>query len=359
MSSVEPGMSSVEPGMSQFERELREQPDALARLLVRGRSQAGALGDRIRRFDPRFVLIAARGSSDNAARYAGYLFGTRHGLVTALAIPSLVTRYRSALRLDNALVFGVSQSGQSPDIVGTIEHARRQGALTIALTNDVDSPLAEVADASLSLEAGEERAVAASKTYSNEVLAFAMLSAAIARDAAAWDDLAKLPDAVRQTVAVSANVRESVWRFRNTAGVAVVGRGFNVGTAHEIALKTMEMTYIMAQSFALPDFLHGPVAMMDENLPTIVIATDGAIVGDMIEFIEVARRRDVPLIAISDRDEVLAAVDVPLRVMGDIPEWLSPLTAIVPGQFWALALAGARGLSPDHPRGLSKVTATE
>ena len=352
-------MSSVELGRSQFERELREQPDALARLLALGRPPAGVLGDRIRCFGPRFVLIAARGSSDNAARYASYLFGSRHGLVTALAIPSLVTRYHSALRLDSALVFGVSQSGQSPDIVGTIEHARRQGALTIALTNDVHSPLAEAAEACLSLEAGEERAVAASKTYSNEVLAFAMLSAALGRDEAAWDELAKLPDAVRQTVALSASVREAVWRFQNAPGVAVVGRGFNVSTAHEIALKTMEMTYIMAQPFALPDFLHGPAAMMDRNLPTIVIATDGAIVGDMIEFIEVARRRQVPLIAISDREDVLAAVDVPLRVVGDVPEWLSPLTAIVPGQFWALALAAARGLSPDHPRGLSKVTETE
>ena len=189
-----------EPGASQFERELREQPDALARLLTRGRSRAEALGDRIRAFQPRFLMMAARGSSDNAARYANYLFGVRHGLVTASASPSLVTRYGSRLRLDDALVCGVSQSGQSPDIVATVEHAREQGALTIAVTNAIDSPLAQAADCCLPLEAGDERAVAASKTYTNELLAFAMLSAAISRDSAAWDEIAELPAAVGQTI---------------------------------------------------------------------------------------------------------------------------------------------------------------
>ena len=346
------------PGTSQFERELREQPDALARLLSRGRTTVDALGDRIRAFAPRFLLMAARGSSDNAARYANYLFGVRHGLVTASASPSLVTRYGSTLKLDDALVCGVSQSGQSPDIVATVEHARTQGALTIAVTNDVESPLAQAADCCLPLEAGEERAVAASKTYTNELLAFAMLSAALSRDPAVWEEIAALPDAVRQTIAAW-SAPSDVTRFRDVRGFAVLGRGFNISTAHEIALKTMEMTYSIAHPFALPDFLHGPVAMMDSKLPVIVVATTGAIVHDMIEFIDVARRRHAPLIVISDRDDALAAADVPLRVAGAVGEWLSPITAIVPGQLWALALAEARGLSPDSPRGLSKVTETE
>jgi glucosamine--fructose-6-phosphate aminotransferase (isomerizing) len=352
-------MSAGERRDSQFEREVLEQPEALERLLSRGRAHVDALGDRIRSFRPRFVVIAARGSSDNAARYAMYLFGVRHGLATALASPSLVTRYRSTLRLDEALVCGVSQSGQSPDIVATVEHARRQGALTITLTNDTNSPLAQVADDCLALEAGEERAVAASKTYTNELLAFAMLSAAINRDAAAWDELAVLPDAVRETVAVGRSTADAVKRFRDAKSFAVLGRGFNMSTAHEIALKTMEMTYSLAHPFALPDFLHGPVAMMDSNLPIIVVATEGAIVEDIIEFFDTAHKRKAPLIVISNRDDALLAADVPLRVARTIPEWLSPVGAIVPGQFWALALAEARGLSPDSPRGLTKVTETE
>ena len=352
-------MSTSTHGGSQFEREVSEQPDALAHLLTRGRSHADALGDRIRSFKPRFVVIAARGSSDNAARYAMYLFGVRHGLATALASPSLVTRYRSTLRLDEALVCGVSQSGQSPDIVATVEHARRQGALTISLTNDVNSPLAQVADDCMALEAGEERAVAASKTYTNELLAFAMLSAAINRDGAAWDELATVPDAVRRTIADGRCTVDAVRRFHDVRSFAVVGRGFNMSTAHEIALKTMEMTYSVAHPFALPDFLHGPVAMMDSHLPIVVVATEGMIVEDIIEFFDVAHSRKAPLIVISNRDDALAAADVPLRVARDLPEWLSPMVAIVPGQFWALALAQARGLSPDAPRGLTKVTETE
>ena len=344
---------------TQFETELRQQPAALAQLLARGRPAAQALGEQIRRFAPRFVLIAARGSSDNAARYANYVFGVRHGLAAVLASPSLITRYQSSLRLDEALVFGVSQSGQSPDIVATVEHAKRQGALTIALTNDGASPLARVAGACLPLEAGEERAVAASKTYSNELLAFAMLSAAIAGDDAAWSEVAQLPAAVQRTVEQSATAVDRVLPFRHARGFVVIGRGFNISTACEIALKTMEMTYIMAQPFALPDFLHGPIAMLDRDLPTLVVAMDGAITADMIEFFAVVRQRQSTLIIISDRDDVLSYADVPLRVPAGVPEWLSPLVAIVPGQFWALGLASARGLSPDHPRGLSKVTETE
>lgn len=347
---------------SRFEQELREQPEALARLLARGRSEVEDLGDRIRRFAPRFVLIAARGSSDNAARYAGYVFGIRHGLVAALASPSLVTRYHASLGLAEALAIGVSQSGQSPDIVATIEHARRQGAMTIALTNDLVSPLARAADAGLSIEAGDERAVPATKTYTNEVLAFAMLSAAMCGDPGAWEDLARIPDAVHQTITLIDGLPE-LHRFvrsvREAPSFTVIGRSYNIGTAYEIALKTMELTYRMAQPFALPDFFHGPMAMLDQGLPAIVIGTEGPVVEDMKEFIEIARGRDVRLAAISDRDDVLAAVELPLRVAGGMPDWLSPLTAVVPGQFWALELALARGLSPDEPRGLSKVTETE
>jgi glucosamine--fructose-6-phosphate aminotransferase (isomerizing) len=351
-------MSDERPS-SLFEQEVRQQPEALARLLARGRPGVDALGDRIRRFQPRLVVIAARGSSDNAARYATYLFGARHGLVTALASPSLVTRYHATLRLNDAVVFGVSQSGQSPDIVATVEHAANQGALTIALTNDVESPLAAAAQACLYLDAGEERAVAASKTYTNELLGFAMLSAAIGSDPRAWDELAAVPDAVRATVALAGASQAQVASFSEVPGFAVIGRGFNAATAHEVALKTMEITYLMTQAFALPDFMHGPVAMLDSRLPTIVIAPGGVHTADMLDFLGVVRRRGGHAIVISDRAEVLSAGDVPLPMAEGLPEWLSPLSAIVPGQFWALALAHARGVSPDRPRGLSKVTETE
>ena len=352
-------MTDPRQNVSQYETEIRQQPEALRRLLSRSRPVAEDLGRRIEEFKPKFVVIAARGSSDNAARYANYLFGVHHGLVTALASPSLITRYQSTLQLDEALAIGVSQSGRSPDIVAMVEHAGQQGALTIALTNDTESPLANVASACLPLEAGDEKAVAATKTYSNQLASFAMLSAAIRNDVRAWAELEAMPEAVTRTIDIMSTAATGAQSFKASPTLAVIGRGFNISTAHEIALKVMELTYAMAQPFPLPDFMHGPIAMLDSNLPAMVIATHGAITADMMEFFSVARERGVKLIVVSDREDVLSQAALPLRVAPDVPEWLSPLVAVVPGQFWALELAISRGLSPDKPRGLSKVTETE
>jgi len=344
--------------MSQVETEIREQPDVLARLLREGRGRADEIAARIRERSPRYVVIAARGSSDNAARYAQYLFGAHNRLPVCLATPSLFTLYESGPALAGALVVGVSQSGRSPDIVAVLEAARRDGSLTVAITNEPGSPLANAAEHVLPLGAGPERAVAATKTYTASLGALAMLSAALDADAARARELAQLPALVAATLDENAGLDDKVARYRYAEQFVVVGRGFNYSTAFEIALKMKETSYIVAEPYSPADLLHGPVAMIDKGFPALVVAPSGRVLPDLASLMGTLDERRAELVAVSDDAGVLARARVGLRLPPGIPEWLSPLAAVVPGQLWAAALARARGLDPDRPRGLSKVTET-
>ncbi len=198
---------------SLFEAEIHEQPAALLRLLQEGRAEASVIAAAVRAFAPRFVMVAARGSSDNAARYAQYLFGVRNRLAVGLAAPSLFTQYDAAPSLEGALVLGISQSGQSPDIVEVLHRARSQGALTVAITNDPVAPLAEAAEHRLPLRAGKERAVAATKTYTTQLLALAMLSAAMEGSAAVWEEIEALPEQVGETIELNQRLDDSAARL--------------------------------------------------------------------------------------------------------------------------------------------------
>jgi glucosamine--fructose-6-phosphate aminotransferase (isomerizing) len=339
-----------------FEAELREQPAVLARLLET-RPRVEALAGRIRERSPRFAVLAARGSSDNAARYAQYLFGIENGLVAALATPSVFTHYGARPALADALVMGVSQSGQSPDIVEVVREGRRQGALTLAVTNEAGSPLAGAAELVLPIEAGVERAVAATKTYTAQLVALAMLSAAWKRDDRAWAELRALPDQVAATLEANQAAIPSASRLREHSRLVVVGRGYNLSTAFEITLKVKETSGVLAHGYSSADFLHGPMAVLDRSLPVMAVSP-GRAFDDLDGVAALARGQGAPVIAISDRPDVLAAADVPLPLPAEVPEWLSPVVAVVPGQLWALGFSLARGLQPDAPRGLTKVTYT-
>lgn len=343
-----------------FDREVREQPEALRRLLARGRDQAEAIAEAIRAAEPNLIVIVARGSSGNAGVYAKYLLGMRNGFPVALAAPSMFTLYQQPPRLDRAVVIGISQSGQSADIVTVEEAARRQGALTVAITNDPESPLAAAADYCLPLHAGPEHAVAATKTYTNQVMALALLSTALrGEDAAAdWEALAALPAAAEATLSLNTEIAERVERFRDADCFAVIGRGYNLATAHEIALKIKETTYTMAHSYSAADFLHGPVAMVEPGFPVLLIAPSGATLDNTAGLLSLLEERGAEVITISDEEELLARARTPLPLPTGVPEWLTPVIAVMPGQRWAGALAAARGLDPDQPRGLSKVTVT-
>jgi glucosamine--fructose-6-phosphate aminotransferase (isomerizing) len=345
--------------MSYLEQEILEQPEVLERLLEQERGTVEAVAQAIRERAPRFMVLAARGSSDNAARYGQYLLGAVNGLPVALATPSLFTLYRRPPCLADALVVAVSQSGQSPDIVAVVEEGRRQGALTLAVTNDPTSPLARAAEWVVPLHAGAERSVAATKTYTASLLALGMISAALAGDEEMFAALRTVPEAIRQVVSSAQTVCRASERYRYMEACVVVSRGYNYATAYEIALKLKELTYVLAEPYSSADFQHGPVALVEKGFPVIAIVPEGAVTAEMVDFLRRLREREAELVVISAREEVLSLAQTPLPLPEGIPEWLSPMVAVVPGQLFALGLTQARGLDPDQPRGLQKVTRTE
>jgi glucosamine--fructose-6-phosphate aminotransferase (isomerizing) len=338
-------------------QEIHQQPDVLRRLLTHQADTISQLAAEIKTRQISHVIIAGRGTSDNAGRYAQYLLGAVNGIIVTLTTPSLFTIYRQPPRLGNSLVLGISQSGKSPDIVAVLAEARRQGALTAAITNIPDSDLAQEGDVVISLQAGEERAVAATKTYTSELATIAMLSAALANDAAMTAALQQMPAAV-DTILRQTDVAQIIQRYRYMRACAVIGRGYNYATAFELALKLKELTYTTAEPYSSADFMHGPLALVEHGFPAIVIAPTGAPLPEIHAFIHTLKARNAEIMAISDDPATLALAEVPVALPGGIPEWLSPLAAIVPGQLLAMHLAHIRHYNPDEPRGIQKVTET-
>jgi glucosamine--fructose-6-phosphate aminotransferase (isomerizing) len=342
---------------SAFQQEIAEQPEALARLLLEGREAVDDCAERVRRFDPEWVVIAARGTSDNAARYAQYLLGAQNRLGVGLAIPSLFTLYEKPPRLDRALTIGISQSGQSPDVVSVVEETRRQGGATLCITNDTASPLASAAESCIPILAGLERSVAATKTYSNQLMALAMLSTALSSDQKRWEELQQVPSAVGQALQMNSNQRVSTL-FLEASKFLILGRGYNYSTAFEIALKIKETSYVLAEPYSIADLLHGPMAMIEADLPIMIVAPSGRAAEAAPEYLTQLKQRGARMIVLSDCSDLLELAESTLPLPQGIPEWLSPMVAIAPGQLWAKALAEAKGLDPDAPRGLSKITLT-
>jgi len=345
--------------MSSFlQHEIHEQPQILEGLIEAEGDRIARIAGELRRRDYRYAVIAARGTSDNAATYGKYLFATMNRLAVGLATPSLFTLYHSPPDLSAALVIGISQSGQSTDIVEVVAEARRQGAPTLAITNDGDSPLADAAEHVILLHAGQERSVAATKTYTAQLTALAMLAVALSGDEAQWDTIRALPEAVASTLTLEDIVQEGVERYRFMAHCAVIGRGYNYATAFEIALKLKELAYVVAQPYSSADFLHGPIALVAEGFPVLVIAPRGGTYPHVHQLAHDLQASGAELIAISDAEEVLALAKRPLALPAAVPEWLSPVVCVVPGQLFACYLTLARGYDLDRPRGLHKVTVT-
>jgi glucosamine--fructose-6-phosphate aminotransferase (isomerizing) len=344
--------------MSWLEAELREQPEALRRLLERQAEAARSAARLFRRRDIRYLLIASRGSSSNVARYAQYLLGRAHRVPVMFATPSLYTIYNQPPRLDGGLVIGISQSGASPDVVAVLAEAREQGRPTLALTNDDASPLAKTAEAVLPLEAGEEHAVAATKTYVNSLGAVALLFAETANDAAARTELAGMPDALARQIDLSLDEAPPLDEYRDAVGLTVVARGVNYGTGYEIALKIRELSGLVTEAYSPADLMHGPIAAIQPGWPVVVVAPSGPARPSVEEIVPPLRARGARLVAISDVRAVLRRARTKLLLGPGVPEWLSPLTAVVPGQVTALRLTQLRGLDLDHPAGLRKVTLT-
>jgi len=339
--------------------EILEQPVCLERLLSSQRINVEEIAAEIQARDIQFAFLAARGTSDNAGRYANYLWGAMNGLPLALATPSLFTYYQQPPRLKNALVVGVSQSGQSPDIVSVLEEGQRQGNLTLAITNEPDSPLARYADFVLDIQAGPELAVAATKTYTTELMGIAMLSTALARDTKRWEALERVAGWVEQALEQDTHIQSAAQRYRYMGQCVVLGRGFNYATAFEWALKLKELTYVEAEPYSSADFQHGPVAMVARGFPVMAVLPTGKVYDSMMKLLKhLEDDLQAELVVISNAPDALSMAQVPFTIPDDVPEWLSPLIGIVPAQLFAYHLTRAKGFDVDQPRSISKVTET-
>jgi glucosamine--fructose-6-phosphate aminotransferase (isomerizing) len=262
--------------------------------------------------------------------------------------------------MDDALVVAVSQSGQSPDIVSVLESGRRQGAITVAITNDVNSPLAQTAEFNIDMRAGREYSVAASKSYTASLMGLAMLSAALNGSEAQFEALARVPGFVAEVIDGEAvQILRRAERYRYADACVVLSRGYNYATAFEIALKLKEMTYILAEPYSSADFRHGPVALVEAGFPVVAVVPDGVVTAEMVELVSEMRERGAELIVASANSDALGMAQTPLVLPAGIPEWVSPIVAVVPGQLFALGVALAKGFNPDQPRGLRKVTLTQ
>jgi len=341
--------------------DIAEQPAGFARLLEGPHATAIAeVAAEVARRRPRNVMFVARGTSDHAALYGAYLSEIRLGLPVASASPSAITLYGARPDFTDTLVIGVSQSGGSPDLTGVLSAARETGGLTLAVTNNPDSPLAQAAELSIDVAAGHERAVAATKSYTAELLALLVLVEGVragdgrlpAEERAALDKLPQLAEDALADPAADALAQ----RYRFASRMVTTGRGYAYPTAREAALKLMETSYLPALSFSGADLLHGPLAMTDPDVPVLAVVGDGPGGRSMRDVVDrlAERRADVVTIGASDVPGAAGRLAVP--PVAD--ERHSALLDILPLQKLALALALARGEDPDAPRGLKKVTTT-
>jgi glucosamine--fructose-6-phosphate aminotransferase (isomerizing) len=337
--------------------EIHEQPDVVRRLVADESGAIRTLGAELRKKPFHYIFLAARGTSDNAARYGQYLFGAVNRLPVALAAPSLFTMYRKPPALDGALVIGISQSGESPDIVGVLEEARRQGAATVAITNQADSPLAKAAAHALRIGAGEERSVAATKTYTSQLTVLAMLSMAL-EDRLNEDAFTPVVAWMQTALKAEADAKAAAERIADSDRAVVIGRGYQYCTAYEVALKIKELAGVEAEPYSTADFQHGPKAMAEGGMPAIFITVGPTFRGETVALADAVRGQGARVVLIGDMQTEAQSGDSVVPVALGEPEWLTPIAAVIPGQLLAFHLARARGLDPDQPRHIRKVTRT-
>ncbi|MCP4899310.1 MAG: SIS domain-containing protein [bacterium] len=339
--------------------EILEQPSAIARLLELQAPQAKKVAAKIRDSNVKMVFLAARGTSDNAGLYAKYLWGAFNGLPVALAAPSLFSIYETPPLIKDSLVVGISQSGQSPDIVRVVKEGRRQGGLTLAITNDPMSPLAQEADLVFDTMAGPETAVAATKTYTTQLVSIAMISAALTGNAEQRQWIERLPELAEATLSLDDRIRSAAARYRYMDQCVVLGRGFNYSTVYEWALKLKELAYVIAEPYSSADFQHGPVALACQGFPVFAVVPGGRASDNVINLLtNLVQEQQVELLAISNEASALALANTPLQLPDRLPEWITPIPAIIPAQLFCYHLTRAKGYNTEGPRGLSKVTLT-
>jgi glucosamine--fructose-6-phosphate aminotransferase (isomerizing) len=336
-------------------REMAEQPAVLQRILDEGLGPIREVAAQITRRRPRFVLLTARGTSDNAAYYAKYLIEVGLGLPVGLTSMSTATAYAAKPDLADVLSITVSQSGGSPDLVAYTEMAKAAGALTLAVTNVGGSPVNRASELDLDVLAGPEKALPATKTYTAELLTlFLLVDAVRGGDGSAARPLPDLAAGIR---ARGAEISQLAERYRFASRLVITSRGYGYPTAREAALKVMETSYLPAHAFSGADLLHGPLAMVDNVSPVIAIASEGAGGTALEPVLDRLRERGADLVVVGS-DRHVSGASAGFVLPAGVPEDVAPILEILPLQQLAYEVTLARGLNPDSPRALAKVTET-
>jgi glutamine---fructose-6-phosphate transaminase (isomerizing) len=343
--------------MSLMLEEIAEQPAALAKTIDQEGEKVKRLGRFLKTRDIDLIVLVARGSSDNAALFGRYLLEITTGIPVSLSAPSVHTVYNAKLKLRHACVIGVSQSGEGEDINRVLENARDCGAHTIGITNEPNSSMVRLVDETLLMHGGRERSVAATKTYTGQMILFYMLAEALA-DTKLDLPYQTIPDYVARALDLQPTIEELVQRYVFMENCVVVGRGMTYADAYELALKLMETCYVVAERFSSADFLHGPLAIVERHFPIILFAPPGAMHQGMLTLIDRLRELRADTLVITADQSAAHACSRAIMMPGEIAEFLAPIPYIVPGQLFAALLADAKGLNPDSPRSLSKVTRT-
>jgi glucosamine--fructose-6-phosphate aminotransferase (isomerizing) len=347
---------ALDPNATKMWNEILEQPDAIARCVAANADKARAVAEEARRRGIRTIVIAARGTSDHAGVYGRYLIEALSGIPVSLAAPSVVSLYGAKMRFGDSLVIGLSQSGEALDVLGVIEAAKAAGAMTLGVTNAPGSPLAMAPDAHMSCEAGPEQSVAATKSFTCEMACLALLASELADDPARRVDLSALSGALRETI--GSFDASAVLRYTFMDECFVLARGMNLAIGFEAALKIQETTYVRAKGFASSDFQHGPIAMSDKKIPVILFAPRGPAFPDMAEMASKMAALGVDTVVVTNDAELASKATTAFRIPDGLPDELSPFCNAAVAQMFACRLSLAKGLDPDTPRMLRKVTVT-
>lgn len=341
--------------MSLMLQEIAEQPAVLERTITAEKEKLTRLCDFLRQKDIDLIVLVARGSSDNAALFGRYLLEVTTGIPVSLSAPSVHTLYNAKLRLNRSIVIGVSQSGEGDDINHVLEASKSAGAFTLAITNEPESTMAGIADETLLIYAGRERSVAATKTYTGQILHFYMLAKAIGDKAINYN---RIPEFAARSLELSDQIRSLVARYTFMENCVVVGRGMNYGNSYELALKLMETCYVVAERFSSADFFHGPLAIVERRFPVIMFAPSGVTKKSNVDLLERLRDLHADSLAITNDPEISRLSSRSVTMPEELDEFLSPIPFIIPAQLFAAYLAEEKGLDPDAPRSLAKVTKT-
>ncbi|HUX10512.1 MAG TPA: SIS domain-containing protein [Terriglobia bacterium] len=343
--------------MSYMMKEILDQPRALRRCYEAERKHAIELKKFAAKQDFRMILLVARGTSDNAALFGRYLLELTTGKPVSLCAPSVHTLYHAKLDLRKALVIGISQSGEGTDVNAVLKTARRQGAFTVGITNEAKSTMAGLVDDAFFVRAGTQRSVAATKTYTGQLLMLYMLAAALGSHVT-LERVEEIPKWVANSLEIVPTIRQIVERYRFMRQCVVVARGLNYANAFEFSLKLMETCYVVAERFSAADFLHGPIAMIESDFPMILFMPPGKTWADMTALAKRVRKLGAETLIISAEGVRLPVHTKSIRVPASIPEVYTPIPYIVPGQIFACLLAELKGIDPDKPRSLKIVTRT-